>query len=145
MMPHRRGLLVLLACLAGCQTVRPREPLVGTWLVRMPDAPFPMHMFAFHADGTVQQSNPDAGDTRHSDSNLLGAWRTDGSGYRGRLVEVTAARATGRFAGRVEISFVLAVQGDALRGTATAAFFDADGASAGSPVQVPMTGERVSP
>lgn len=144
-MSHRWGLLVLLACFGGCRTLPPREPLVGTWLVRMPDAPFPMHMFAFHGDGTVQQSNPDAGDARHSDSNLLGAWRVDGPGYRGRLVEVTADRATGRFAGRVEISFVLTVRGDALRGTATAAFFDADGASTGSPVQVAMTGQRVVP
>jgi hypothetical protein len=46
--------------------------IVGTWLVKIPEAPFPWHPFIFHSDGTVQQSNPDAGDPNTSDSNLIG-------------------------------------------------------------------------
>jgi hypothetical protein len=48
------------------------SPIVGTWIVKAPEAPFPYHMFVFHADGTMQQSNPDAGDRNSSDSNV--AW-----------------------------------------------------------------------
>jgi hypothetical protein len=102
-------------------------------------------MFAFHSDGTVQQSNPDAGDPHASDSNLIGAWQHDGAGYRGKLVEVMADRSSRRFAGRVEISFTVAVVGDALSGNATARFFDEEGRSAGEPKRVTMTGERVLP
>jgi hypothetical protein len=111
----------------------------------MPDAPFPMHMFVFHADGTVQQSNPDAGDSHASDSSLMGAWRADGAGVRGKLVEVTADRSSRRFAGRVEIAFALTVKGDTLEGNAKAEFFDVDGKLAGTPVRVGMTGDRVLP
>jgi hypothetical protein len=41
-----------------------------------------MHMVAFHSfhsDGTVEQSNPEAGDPNASDSNLMGAWTFDGT------------------------------------------------------------------
>jgi hypothetical protein len=44
--------------------------IVGAWIVTIPDAPFPLHTFVFHSDGTVEQSNPDAGDPNTSDSNL---------------------------------------------------------------------------
>src|SRR4051794_18441557 len=44
-------------------------PVVGTWLVKTPEAPFPYHMFTFHSDGTMLHSNPDAGDSSTSDSN----------------------------------------------------------------------------
>ena len=139
----RIGLLAL--ALAACQGSQEPPPIVGAWVVTMPGAPFPMHMFAFHADGTVQQSNPDAGDTHASDSNLIGAWTRDGQAYRGRLVEVTADRSTGRYAGRVEISFTATVTGDALEGHATASFVDAAGKRSGTPLEVRMTGERVLP
>lgn len=39
-------------------------PIVGTWLVQDPNAPFPYHLYAFNADGTMQQANPDGGDPR---------------------------------------------------------------------------------
>jgi hypothetical protein len=51
---------------------------VGAWIVKIPDAPVPLHMFVFHSDGTVEQSDPDAGDPNSSDNNLMGAWRADG-------------------------------------------------------------------
>jgi hypothetical protein len=37
-------------CLAGCRESR---PIVGTWFVKTPEAPFPYHMLVFHSDGTV--------------------------------------------------------------------------------------------
>ena len=46
---------VAVACLAGaaCHSSVPRSagaaPIVGTWLVKSPEAPFPYHMFVFHS------------------------------------------------------------------------------------------------
>jgi len=141
------GILVL--CLSGCQENHTGQDtssyVVGAWIVKIPDAPFPLHMFVFHSDGTVEQSNPDAGDPDTSDSNLMGAWRADGDGYRGKVVEITADRTSRRFAARGEISFALKVSRDTFRGTASATFFDASGHRIRGPVQVKMEGERVVP
>ena len=84
-------------------------------------------MFVFHSDGTVQQSNPDAGDPNTSDSSAMGVWRVERDGFKGRLVELTADRTTHRFMSRREISFSLRVDGNALTGTAMAVFSDASG------------------
>jgi len=118
---------------------------VGAWIVKIPDAPFPLHMFVFHSDGTVEQSNPDAGDPNTSDSNLMGAWRADGDGYKGKIVEITADRTSRQFAARGEISFALKVSGNTFGGTASATFFDAGGHQIRGPIQVKMEGERVLP
>jgi hypothetical protein len=143
------GLIALALCLAACDGVRkaPGAPpnIVGAWVVKIPDAPFPMHMFVFHSDGTVQQSNPDAGDSKTSDSNLMGAWRAGGDHYTGKLVEVTADRATHEFATRGEISFALKVNGNTFEGTASATFYDAAGHQIRGPIQVRMEGDRVLP
>ena len=141
------GLVAL--CAAGCQQPHkgPGAPpdIVGAWIVSIPDAPFPLHMFVFHSDGTVEQSNPDAGDPNTSDSNLMGAWRADGDGYRGKVVEITADRTSHRLAARGEISFALKVNGNTFGGTASATFFDTGGRRVSGPVQVKMEGERVLP
>jgi hypothetical protein len=90
-------------------------------------------MLVFHADGTVQQSNPDAGDLHASDSSLMGAWRADGAGVRGKLVEVTADLSSRQFAGRVEIAFALTVKGDTLEGNAKAEVSTPMGRAPGRP------------
>jgi hypothetical protein len=121
------------------------SPVVGTWLVTAPEAPFPLHMFAFHPDGTVQQSNPDAGDPNSSDSNAMGVWLADRDGIRGKLVEITADRTTHKFTSRGEISFSLKVNGNALSGTAIAVFYDAGGRRVRGPVRATLEGQRVLP
>jgi len=90
-------------------------------------------------------SNPDAGDPRTSDSNLMGVWRADGPDVKGRLVEVAADRATHQFASRTEISFSLRVTGDTFGGTAEARTFDAAGRPSGGQVHATFAGERVLP
>jgi hypothetical protein len=144
-----RAIGTLALCLAGCEEAHnnpgPLPAVVGAWIVKIPDAPFPLHMFVFHSDGTVEQSNPDAGDPNTSDSNLIGAWRADGDGYRGKTVEITADRTSRQFAARGEISFALKVSGDTFGGTASATFFDASGHQVRGPIEVRMQGERVRP
>ena len=148
-MTRTPALLALIMVASGCASSPPGEhsapPIVGVWLVRAPEAPFPLHMFAFHSDGTVEQSNPDAGDPRTSDSNLMGVWRADGPGVRGKLVEVAADRATHQLVSRTEISFSLRVTGDAFSGTAEARSYDAAGRPSGAPVQATLAGTRVVP
>jgi len=135
--------------LTGCQQAtsdRSHSPaIVGTWIVRAPQAPFPLHMFVFHSDGTVLQSNPDAGDPHTSDSNAIGVWLPDGDGVRGKVVEITADRATHQFVSRGEISFSLRVDGNAFSGTASAVFYDISGQQVRGPVQTKLEGERVMP
>lgn len=92
----------------------------------------------------MQQSNPDAGDPSTSDSNGMGVWLADGGRIRGKFVEVTADRATRRFAGRGEISFSIQVNGQAFRGTASAVFFDAEGRQLKAPIAATLEGRRVS-
>ena len=101
--------------------------IVGTWLVKDSAAPFPYHMYVFHADGTMSQSDPDAGDARSSDSGGTGIWVLDGSKIRGKWVEITADRVTHKFTGRGEFSFHLTVNGKSFDGDATMRFYDVDG------------------
>jgi hypothetical protein len=142
-------IVIATLCLTGCQEAHKNlgraSVIVGAWVVKIPDAPFPLHMFVFHADGTVEQSNPDAGDANTSDSNLMGAWRIDGDEYAGKMVEITADRNTHQFASRGEISFAVKVSGNTFKGTASASFFDPTGRQLKGPIQVAMAGERVMP
>jgi len=132
-------------CLSGCsrQTVPPA--IIGTWLVNMPAAPYPYHLFVFHADGTVIQSNPDSGDPRHSDSNLMGAWISAGGHVTAKLVETSADRTTHKFVSRTEIAMSLQVQVNTLHGTGTASVFDAKGKPDGTPHPFTFDGDRILP
>ncbi|MGC1647239.1 MAG: hypothetical protein WA741_15590 [Candidatus Sulfotelmatobacter sp.] len=113
--------------------------------MKAPEAPFPYHMFVFHADGTMQQSNPDAGDPSSSESNGLGVWVKNGDAIKGKFVEVTADRTSRQFASRDEISFVVKVNGNALIGTVSTIFYDAEGRRLRGPITATMEGQRVVP
>jgi hypothetical protein len=106
-------------CCSACRSISDREPdglaVVGTWLVKISEAPFPYHMFVFHSDGTMQQSNPDAGDPNTSDSNGMGVWVAAADRIGGKFVEVTADRTTRRFVSRGEISFSIQSDGQCFR------------------------------
>lgn len=151
---NRRSPLVAgtLACVAwglyGCSTWpgsnRPVNPVVGAWLVKDPNAPFPYHMYVFNGDGTMQQANPDAGDPHGSDSDGKGVWVADGARIKGKWVEVVADRVTHQFAGRLEISYDIRVDGDSYTGSETARSYDAAGNSTTSPATpASIEGRRV--
>jgi hypothetical protein len=122
-----------------------RPPIVGAWFVKVPGAPFEYQMYIFNADGTMQESNPDAGDANASDSSGFGAWNGNGGRVVGKFVEVTADRTTRKFVSRGEISFEITVDGDAFTGTATGRFYDAEGVLVRGPVHASMKGERIRP
>jgi hypothetical protein len=144
------GFLGLCAiALIGCGTLPTRggsvQPIVGAWLVTIPEAPFPQHLIIFHADGTLLQSNPDAGDPRTSDSNLMGAWIAEGDHIAGRFMEVTADRSTHKLVGHGELTFSVRVQADDIRGSGSAHFFDSNGAPSGDPIAFTVSGYRIKP
>jgi hypothetical protein len=109
------------------------NPVVGAWLVKDPNAPFPYHMYVFNGDGTMQQANPDAGDPHGSDSDGKGIWVADGKRIKGKWVEVIADRATHQFAGRLEISYDITVKGDSYSGSESVRMYDAAGNVTASP------------
>jgi len=120
-------------------------PIVGTWFVKIPEAPFQYHMFVLNSDGTMQQANPDAGDPNTSDSNGMGVWVLDGDRIKGKFVEVTADRTTRQFVSRGEISFFIKVNDNALSGTASAIFYDVKGLRLRGPLPATLEGQRVVP
>ena len=136
------GVVAMWLTSTGCHNI---PPIVGTWFVKIPEAPFPYHMFVFHPDGTIQQSNPDAGDPNTSDSNGMGVWVEDGDRIKGKFVEVTADRTTRQFVSRGEISFSIKVNGNAFDGTASAIFYDHEGGRLRGPLAATLQGKRVEP
>ena len=145
------ALSVLALCLGlpACQQISGGKnnpaPIVGAWFVKIPEAPFPYHMFVFNSDGTMQQANPDAGDPNTSDSDGMGVWAPDRDRIQGKFVEVTADRATRQFVSRGEISFSIKVAGNAFSGTASATFYDAEGRRLKGPLAATLEGQRVVP
>jgi len=135
--------------LGGCGSLPAKDGvaqrIVGAWFVKMPEAPFQYHMLVFNADGTMLQSNPEAGDPRTSDSNGMGAWVAEGNRVVGKFVEVTADRTTRAFASRGEISLEIEVTGDAISGAGSARFYDVNGTPNGGPVAFTLSGTRVQP
>src|ERR1019366_933527 len=85
------GLAAVLRCSTACRSVsgsrNETPPIIGTGLVKAPETPFPYHMFIFHSDGTMLQSNPDAGDPNTSDINGAGVWTRVAGGIKGKFVE----------------------------------------------------------
>lgn len=135
----------LLGCASPYPKSSPPNPIVGAWLVKDLNAPFPYHMYVFNADGTMQQANPDAGDPRGSDSDGKGVWVAAGERITGKWVEVIADRTTHQFVGRLEISYEITVSGDTYTGTEIVHSYDAAGnlgTSLATPAQ--LVGKRVT-
>ena len=120
------------------------DPLVGTWLVEHPTAPFPLHLYVFNADHTTQQANPDAGDPRTSDSDGKGGWARRGTRVVGKWVEIMADRTTHKLTGHGELSFEVSVVGDRLTGTGTFIGYDTAGKVVVGPLPAPFTGAQVT-
>ncbi len=142
----RRLLALTCALAAGSASAHPSaiDPVVGTWLVQQPAAPFPLHLYVFNADHTMQQANPDAGDPRTSDSDGKGAWRRNGGKVSGKWVEIMADRLTHKLVGRGEFTYVVDVTRDHLTGTGMFLGYDVDGKVIAGPFDAPFTGTRVT-
>jgi hypothetical protein len=151
--PGQLDVLAILSAFAlsalGCDRAQadtaPISPIVGTWVVHDPNAPFPYHLYVFNADGTMHQANPDAGNPRTSDSDGKGIWADRGDHIESKWVELSADRATRQYAGRLELTMQIGVRGDSLTATETVEVFDATGAPGLAPATPkPLSGARVT-
>lgn len=139
------GAICVASCDRAAMTPARPHPIVGTWVVSDPNAPFPFHLYVFNADGTMHQANPDAGDPRTSDSDGKGAWVARGREVRGRWVELVADRTTHRYSGRLDVSMNIIVTGDSLTATEVVHLLDTTGAD-GPAIATPkvLTGTRIT-
>jgi hypothetical protein len=119
------------------------ESIVGTWRVKTVGAPFPYHMFAFHGDGTMHQTNPPAGNTETSDTAGLGVWEARGKKIKARFEEFRLDFKTGEVT-RGVIDCTITVKGDELTGDCDFNIYNvADGSHVGGPHHATLEGERV--
>ncbi len=134
---HRKQVLVRALAAVGLAPATPllvhqastgahASPVVGSWFVLVQGAPFAQHLFVFHADGTMLQANPDAGDAHTSDSDGIGVWKGSHT-VVGAFVEVNADRATHRHVSTLRVEFKIDVAGDTFTGPATATYYHPDG------------------
>lgn len=121
-----------------------KQSIVGAWRVKTAGAPFAYHMFAFHSDGTMQQSNPPAGNTETSDTAGIGVWEDKNGMAEARFEEYRLDFKTGQVT-RGAIDFDIKVDGDKLSGTCQFNIYDPDtGEHLKGPLHATLTGERVT-
>src|SRR5262249_51841670 len=117
--------------------------ITGVWRVTVAEAPFPYHMFTFHADGTMLQANPPAGNTTTSDTSGMGVWRQEGQTVRARFEEFRLYYTT-EVVTRGAVDFDLIVDGDTFTATSTFTIYDPQSAQPiGKPQHSPLKAVRV--
>jgi hypothetical protein len=89
-------------------------------------APCPDHMFAFHSDGTMQQSNPPAGNVATSDSVGLGLWEDHDGRVLARFQEYRVDTGAGTVSLGV-IGLDVCVDGDTLTSSSTFVAYEPGG------------------
>lgn len=120
-----------------------KSSIVGAWRIKSVGAPFPYHVFAFHADGTMHQSNPPAGNTETSDTAGLGIWEAQGGIIKARFEEFRLDVKTGEVT-RGVIDCTITLQKDKLSGDCEFNIYNIDdNVRVGGPHHAKLEGERV--
>ena len=131
----------------GCGTLLMDESpgIVGAWEVITTGAPCSHHMFVFHADGTLLQFNPPAGNPGSSDTPGVGAWQSmNDDETKARFVEVRLDPNTAVLT-RGVVDFRIRVTGDRLTGVAVFNIYDMpDGTLIDGPRNSTLEGRRVT-
>ena len=112
------------------------------WQVWADGAPFDHHVMTFNTEGTMLQSNPDAGNEHYSTSIGMGVWRAEGDLVVGRFLETRAHRVTRIALGCSIIRFTLRITLDEFTGHAVATNHDRHGATLGGSAAVTLRGTR---
>lgn len=119
--------LTLLAALATpSQADHPRpvtSPAVGSWVGQVHGAQYEDHLYQFHADGTMEGTNPQRvqekpDGTGVNDSLAMGSWRMERGKVVGVFIELNANQTTHKPAPNLNVRFTLEVHGDHMTGTA---------------------------
>lgn len=119
------------------------KSIVGAWYVDTVGAPFVPHGITFHADGTLDLTNPDAAEAQNSSSAGMGAWVvTANDNARGRFFEVNADKTTNEFTSILVVTFEFTVTGDRFSGPAIATYFDGNQNIIAGPFPATLEGQR---
>lgn len=122
--------------------------VTGVWFVNAVGAPFQPHVATFHADGSMEIDNPEAGDTHTSDSMGMGPWTeaymTGGATVVGKFVEVNADRTTGQYVSKLVVTYNLTVRGNTFTGPAEATYYNPDGTLQAGPYPATLNGTRIT-
>jgi hypothetical protein len=119
------------------------KSIVGAWYVDTVGAPFEPHGITFHADGTLDLTNPDAAEATNSSSAGMGAWLvTKNDNARGRFFEVNADKTTNQFTSLLVVTFEFTVSGDTFTGPATASYYDGNRNLIAGPFPATLKGQR---
>jgi len=123
-----------------------QHPIIGVWRVKTKGAPFAYHMFVFHSDGTMHQTNPPLGNTETSDTAGVGVWAAkDKNKVTARFEEYRLAQTDGATVTRGAVDFTIQVKGDSLTGTSVFNVFDPDTDELlKGPLKATLTGSRVT-
>jgi hypothetical protein len=119
------------------------HPIVGVWRVSVVGAPFPYHMFAFHSDGTMQQSNPPAGNKETSDTAGLGIWAEKDGAVKARFEEFRISFNDDQVT-RGAVDFNLKVSANKLSGDCAFNIYDINGKHLQGPMQATVEADRVT-
>ncbi len=122
-----------------------QHAIVGVWRVKTVGAPFAYHMFAFHADGTMQQSNPPLGNTETSDTAGLGVWKSVGKTViKAHFEEFRLSYADTKTVTRGVVDFDITLRNNNITGTCEFRIFDPETDELlGGPHKATLTGQRV--
>lgn len=119
------------------------KSIVGAWYVDTTGAPFEPHGIAFHADGIIDLTNPDAAEATNSSSAGFGAWQQEKKGaIRGSFFEVNADKTTFKYTTTLVVRFTVTVDGDRFTGPATATYYDGDRNVVAGPFPAELKGQR---
>jgi hypothetical protein len=128
------------------------DSLVGAWYVDTIGAPFEPHGITFHADQTLDLTNPDAAEANNSSSAGMGEWRrvtiAGQPAARGAFFEVNADKTTNQFTTILVVRFEVrlsALQPGTFSGPATATYYDGNRNVVAGPFDAVLKGQRFGP
>lgn len=117
----------------------------GVWYVDTIGAPFTPHMFAFHDDGILHVTFPDAAEKENSAGMGIGVWRVNGENkIEGKFVENNADKSTNQFTTNLIVTFVVEVNKDNFSGPATANYYNGVGELTQGPFPATLKGQRIT-
>jgi len=123
----------------------PAARVEGAWYVDTLGAPFTPHLFAFHPDGILHITFPDAAERTNSAGMGIGVWERQGSQVRGKFLENNADKATNLFTSNLIVTFMLTlVSADQFLGQASASYYDARGRLMQGPFPATLKGQRIT-
>jgi len=108
---------------ADSVAIRYTSPAIGAWVGDVHGAQYEPHLYLFHADGTMEGTNPQrvqerADGTGVNDSVAFGVWHMERGRVVGKFLELNANQVTHKPAPTLTVVFSLSVSRDRITGTA---------------------------